>query len=92
MLCSHTCVGVDWQFNGWGGITPAIELDVGVATRVTTEAAVQAVKSSFVMEGGSFHVDGEGTLITTEVHCVATALVKLVSGVSLESKPQPFEE
>ncbi len=37
-----------------------------VARKILDVERVQRYKSNVVMEGGSIHVDGEGTLITTE--------------------------
>jgi len=58
-------LGIDWDFNGWGGRTPH-ENDRRVAAAVLEQERIARVAAPFVLEGGSFHVDGEGTLITTE--------------------------
>lgn len=57
--------GVNWIFNGWGGKFPA-EDDNRVAPQLLEYLQVPCFDAPIVMEGGSFHVDGEGTLITTE--------------------------
>ncbi len=57
--------GINWIFNGWGGKFPA-ELDNQVAPRLLEHFKVPRFDAPLVMEGGSFHVDGEGTLLTTE--------------------------
>lgn len=57
--------GINWIFNGWGGKFPA-EDDNRVASKVLNHFNVPCFDAPIVMEGGSFHVDGEGTLITTE--------------------------
>jgi len=57
--------GISWIFNGWGGKFPA-EDDNRVAPQLLEHLQVPCFDVSIVMEGGSFHVDGEGTLITTE--------------------------
>lgn len=64
-------LGIDWQFNGWGGRTPC-ENDRLAAARVLQQQGVERVAAPLVLEGGSFHVDGEGTLITTE-ECLLNA-------------------
>jgi agmatine deiminase len=58
--------GADWQFNAWGGKFPPFDRDAAVAGRVLDHLGLRAFKAPFVLEGGSIHVDGEGTLITTE--------------------------
>ena len=62
--------GVDWQFNAWGGLTGGLyypwDMDEQVASKVLEIEHVDRYAAPFVLEGGSIHVDGEGTLITTE--------------------------
>ncbi len=58
-------LGIDWEFNGWGGRTPH-DHDRRAAAAVLAQEGIERVAAPFVLEGGSFHVDGEGTLITTE--------------------------
>ena len=62
---SSGVLGIDWQFNGWGGRTP-FDQDCRVAARLLEQEGLERVAAPLVLEGGSFHVDGEGTLITTE--------------------------
>lgn len=57
--------GINWIFTGWGGKFPA-EDDNRVAPQLLGHFNVPCFDAPIVMEGGSFHVDGEGTLITTE--------------------------
>lgn len=56
---------IDWQFNAWGGKYVPWDADNAVAGRVAQLLGVPAAGSSLVLEGGSVHVDGEGTLLTT---------------------------
>jgi agmatine deiminase len=58
--------GVNWGFNAWGGKYSPWDLDDQVAPQILEFAGLQKFDAPFVMEGGSIHVDGEGTLITTE--------------------------
>jgi agmatine deiminase len=62
--------GVDWQFNAWGGLDGGLYFpwsqDNLVAAKVLEIERVDRYRAPLVMEGGSFHVDGQGTLITTE--------------------------
>jgi agmatine deiminase len=58
--------GVDWQFNAWGGKFPPWDKDAALAGRVLKHLGMRAFAAPFVLEGGSVHVDGEGTILTTE--------------------------
>lgn len=57
---------VDWRFNAWGGKYDAYESDAAVAGAILKHLDVPAYQAPLVLEGGSIHVDGEGTLLTTE--------------------------
>lgn len=57
--------GINWNFNAWGGKFP-FELDNRVAAQVLTHLQIPCLDLPLVMEGGSIHVDGTGTLLTTE--------------------------
>ncbi|MBM3107576.1 agmatine deiminase family protein [Pseudomonas sp. V1] len=57
--------GVSWRFNAWGGKS-AHDLDEGLARRVLNTLALDCFGTALSNEGGAIHVDGEGTLITTE--------------------------
>lgn len=62
--------GVDWMFNAWGGLVDGLyfpwDQDDLVARKVLEIERRQRYRAPFVLEGGGIHVDGEGTLITTE--------------------------
>lgn len=62
--------GVDWQFNSWGGkeggLLPTWDLDNQVAKRILEIEKRDRYESSIVLEGGSIHTDGFGTLLTTD--------------------------
>lgn len=63
--------GVDWTFNAWGGFDGGLyspwNRDDQVASKILEiERSKRYRTEGFVLEGGSIHVDGEGTLITTE--------------------------
>ena len=61
---------VDWDFNAWGGIEGGLyfpwDKDDLVPYKISEMERIDRYKAPFVLEGGSIHVDGEGTLITTE--------------------------
>ncbi len=62
--------GVDWEFNAWGGLEGGLyfpwDQDNLVARKVLEIERVERYKADLVMEGGSFHVDGQGTALVTE--------------------------
>ncbi|NTV36268.1 MAG: agmatine deiminase [Anaerolineaceae bacterium] len=61
---------VDWIFNAWGGLTGGLyfpwDLDDLVAMKVADIERVDRYRAPLVLEGGSIHTDGQGTLLTTE--------------------------
>lgn len=57
---------INWQFNAWGEKYSPWDLDNVVAPKIIEHYKIKCFDAPLVMEGGSFHVDGEGTLITTE--------------------------
>jgi agmatine deiminase len=57
--------GVDSDFNCWG-YKENFEQDDKVAKYMINEANATYFKNDMVLEGGSIHVNGQGTLITTE--------------------------
>jgi agmatine deiminase len=62
--------GIDWIFNAWGGVEAGLydswELDDAVPSKVLEMEGKERYRAPIVLEGGSIHVDGEGTLLTTE--------------------------
>jgi agmatine deiminase len=62
--------GVDWRFNAWGGLDGGLystwEHDDRVARKVLEIEGDDRYAAPIVLEGGSIHVDGEGTVLTTE--------------------------
>lgn len=62
--------GIDWQFNCWGGPEEGCyndwSLDIHVARKILALERVPRFPHQMVLEGGSIHVDGEGTCLTTE--------------------------
>lgn len=63
--------GVDWRFNAWGGLKDGLyfpwDQDDRVARKVCEIENIDVFKvDDFVLEGGSIHVDGDGTCIVTE--------------------------
>ena len=62
--------GIDWMFNAWGGKAGGAyqdwELDDQVAAKVLEIESKPRYRAPFILEGGAIHVDGQGTLLTTE--------------------------
>jgi agmatine deiminase len=67
---------VDWDFNAWGGLVDGLyfpwDKDQLVPLKIAELERVDRYKAPLVMEGGSFHVDGQGTVLTTE-ECLLSA-------------------
>lgn len=69
--------GVNWKFNAWGGNVDGLyapwEKDDAVAEQVLRSLGYPCYEAGdFVLEGGSIHSDGEGTVMTTE-SCLLSA-------------------
>ena len=63
--------GVDWQFNAWGGMVDGLyahwEKDNAAARAICAALGMDCYDAQhFVLEGGSIHSDGEGTILATE--------------------------
>ena len=59
-------LGISWKFNAWGEKYPDHAADAALADHILQTAGIPAVAAPCVMEGGAIHVDGQGTLLTTE--------------------------
>ena len=57
--------GIDWIHNAWGGNYEDCSLDQKIAATLIKETKAEYFHAPLVMEGGSFHVDGEGTVLTS---------------------------
>ncbi|MDO4648883.1 MAG: agmatine deiminase [Eubacteriales bacterium] len=63
--------GIDWRFNAWGGDYDGLyanwEKDDKAAEAICRAIGIEPVDARhLVLEGGSIHSDGEGTLMVTE--------------------------
>lgn len=62
---AHHLAGVDWIHNAWGGDYQDCALDNQIASAIIKQTSGLSFSAPLVMEGGSFHVDGEGTILTS---------------------------
>jgi agmatine deiminase len=62
--------GVDWEFNAWGGFKDGLyfpwDRDAKVAAKMLEIEGADRYRAPLILEGGAIHVDGEGTVLTTE--------------------------
>lgn len=63
--------GIDWYFNAWGGLVDGLyfpwDKDNAIAKKICDIYNYDVYDAQdFVLEGGSIHVDGEGTALVTE--------------------------
>lgn len=58
--------GVDWHFNAWGGLYSPHDRDELIAAKILEAERAPRYRAPLVLEGGSIHVDGQGTVLTTE--------------------------
>jgi len=67
--------GTDWIFNAWGGLQRGLyfpwDFDDAVAGKMLEIERAMRYRSPLTTEGGAIHVDGEGTVLTTEA-CLLT--------------------
>jgi agmatine deiminase len=61
-----TLAGADWRFNAWGDKWPNYAQDAAIAAQVLERVGCRRFAAPFVLEGGSIHSDGEGTVLTSE--------------------------
>lgn len=57
--------GVSWRFNAWGNKSAHAQ-DAALARRILDGLGLPCLGLPLANEGGAIHVDGQGTLITTE--------------------------
>ncbi len=64
-LDDSALVGVDWQFNAWGGKYPPFDDDARAAQSICKIIGCPRSDSAMYCEGGALETDGAGTLLTT---------------------------
>ncbi len=83
--------GVKWNFNAWGGLVDGLyfpwDKDDQIAYKMCEVEGCDCYDySDFILEGGSIHVDGEGTLITTEECLLSEGRNSNLSKEEIENK------
>ncbi len=58
-------IGLHWNFNAWGGKYPHVDLDRGVPAEICRMFGIRRHKVPLILEGGSIHTNGAGTILTT---------------------------
>ncbi len=61
--------GIHWQFNAWGENRESLadyQQDALLGQRLLQHLQLLCYQAPLILEGGSFYVDGQGTLLTTE--------------------------
>lgn len=81
----------DWKFNAWGGLEDGLyfpwDQDDLVAGKICELENTDSYRTEdFVLEGGSFHVDGEGTVLTTEMCLLSKGRNPHMSKAEIEQK------
>jgi agmatine deiminase len=57
---------LDWGYNSWGGKYPPFSDDNLIPEKIAEALSLPRLGIDMVLEGGSFDVNGEGVLLTTE--------------------------
>lgn len=83
--------GVDWAFNSWGGLVDGLyfpwDKDDQIAGKMCDIERIDCYRlDDFILEGGSIHVDGEGTLIVTEECLLSEGRNSTLSKKEIEEK------
>lgn len=94
--------GIDWQFNAWGGEYDGLyahwDKDQTVAEKICQVLDSDRIAPScdvydarhFVLEGGSIHTDGEGTLLVTEECLLSKGRNPELSRAQIESELKTY--
>lgn len=86
---------LDWYFNAWGGLVEGLYFPwdkddkIGLKMSELEYADVYSLED-FILEGGSIHVDGNGTVITTEECLLAKDRNANLSKKEIENKLKEY--
>lgn len=87
--------GIDWEFNAWGGTVDGLyahwEQDDAAAPLICEALQMDYYDAHpFVLEGGSIHSDGEGTVMVTEACLLSAGRNPQLSRGEIEAKLQEY--
>ena len=71
---------VDFGFNGWGEPTQPTGFDARVPELIASHLGARRYVAPLVLEGGSFFVDGAGTLIRRSSACCTRTAIPAFTG------------
>lgn len=82
--------GVNWGFNAWGGLADGLYFPWDADDKMARKLCDLYEKDMydfghFILEGGSVHVDGEGTCITTEACLLSHGRNPLLTKTEIEN-------
>ncbi|MDX1961229.1 MAG: agmatine deiminase family protein [Leptospiraceae bacterium] len=63
---NETLSAIVWRFNSWGERYIPYDKEAKVAKELVETLKIPYIESKLIMEGGSFHVNGKGKILTTE--------------------------
>ena len=87
--------GINWRFNAWGGevdgLYPDYEQDDAFAAAFAKTKGYELYEAApFVLEGGSIHVDGEGTAMVTASCLLSAGRNPELTQVQIEDKLKEY--
>ncbi len=87
--------GVDWQFNAWGGTYNGLyaswDKDQEFASSFCGKNGYERIDArEFVLEGGSIHSDGEGTIMVTASCLLSPGRNPLLTQEGIEDKLKKY--
>ena len=87
--------GINWSFNAWGGTYDGLYQDWQKDDNVAEEFCKQTGydyydAAPFVLEGGSIHSDGQGTVIATEACLLSKGRNPELTKEQIEAKLQEY--
>lgn len=87
--------GIDFSFNAWGGLTDGLyfpwDKDNKMARKLCDLYNNDSYNAQdFVLEGGSVHVDGEGTAMTTKSCLLSPGRNPLLTQAEIEEKLKQY--
>lgn len=83
--------GINWRFNAWGGEFDGLytdwKLDDELAIKICNDLNIEYYDfGDFVLEGGSIHTNGKGTLVVTESCLLSKGRNPKLSKQQIENK------